>query len=100
MGLMAGPDKSAESRAQPGRRVRAIDRQRHKGVHQGDRVRAESAAARASGSIRATLGESFTISGRRARVLHRRHHFAPAVPDRSKKYMPPCLVLGQETFSS
>ena len=58
-----------------------------------------SSAARASGSIALTFGDSFTITGRRAT------RFTAVTTSASsagslEKYMPPWLVLGQDTFSS
>ncbi len=59
----------------------------------------DSSAAFASGSMRATLGESFTISGRRA-ILRTALTTSASKAGSLEKKIPPCLVLGHETLSS
>jgi hypothetical protein len=46
-----------------------------------------------------TLGESLTINGRRAALLHRATS-SISMPASVPNAIPPCFVFGQDTFNS
>ena len=56
-------------------------------------------AQRAICAIDVTLGESFTINGRRETALARLTSWS-GIPVSVQKTIPPCWVLGHEAFNS
>src|ERR1700689_1342115 len=99
MGLMAGPDNPPGLLAMRGRRVStAIDSDRNVLTRESASAPAFS-AQRAIWAIDVTLGDSFTIRGRRDTALARVTNWS-RMPVSVPKTIPPCWVLGQEAFNS
>src|SRR5437764_12554145 len=99
IGLMAGPLRPAVMFEMRGLRVSAsTDIATHVLTREMASAPAFSADLAING-ILVTLGESFTISGRRDAALQ----LATSSSSKTRSLpneMPPCLVFGQETFSS
>src|SRR5579859_2434604 len=99
IGLMAGPLNPAVTLEMRGLRVLASIAMPTKVLTSEMASAPAFSADLAIAGMLVTLGESFTINGRRAAALQlatSSSRVARSLP----KLMPPCLVLGQETLSS
>src|ERR1700728_4116141 len=99
MGLIAGPERPPGLLEIRGRRdSTSIDRD--KKVFTRERASAPAFSAHfAIWAMEVTLGESFTIRGRRETALARVTSWS-RIPVSVPKTIPPCWVLGQEAFNS
>src|ERR1700727_1820887 len=99
MGLIAGPESPPVLLAMRGRRV-STSMERDKKVLTSERASAPALSAHfAIWAMEVTLGESFTIRGRRETALARVTSWS-RIPVSVPKTMPPCWVIGQEAFNS
>ena len=99
-GLMAGPESPANPAAIRGLPLSHIEGIGNHRVDQRNPSAPASSAACANGSMRATFGESLTISGRRATRRTRVRSARASSAGSLEKNMPPSLVFGHDTFSS
>src|ERR1700689_4656617 len=99
MGLIAGPERPPVLLAMRGRRLStSIDSDKKVLTRESASAPAFS-AQRAIWAMDVTLGESFTINGRRDTALARVTSWS-RIPVSVPKTIPPCWVLGQEAFNS
>src|ERR1051325_1057178 len=99
MGLIAGPLRPAVTFDIRGLRVSALIAIPMKVLIKEMASAPASSADRAIKGTLATLGESFTMSGRDEAALQLATRSASTARS-APNMIPPCLVLGQETLSS